>query len=385
MRTMHSVLKHGGLYWDKELAPASACEQRFRRVQQAVAESGDDAWLLFGDIERHGNLTYATNFLPRVRSALAFMLRQGQPILLANIGLRDVPATKIITWVEDMRPFGRLPKALTDLLEQQGLQKARIGTCGFDRLPLTEWEAIEKALPEVRWTGRDECLMQLRASKEAWEIDVLRRSSDIAAAALAIAPEVLRPGTTIRQAIAAIDRQVRRQGAEDARYLIGVGDGQLRPVDDRPLAAGDIITVYMTVEAQRYWAETTRTFVLGATESGLRDLFGQAQRALAAMAAAVRGGAPAADVARAARTVLGDALYRSAALYGLGHGIGLDADEDPILAETSTATFAEDATVAARVILRDVGRGVGLSQMLIARQNGAEPIDKAAPLVEIRP
>ena len=114
MRTLHSVLKHGGLYWDRSVASPGDCEARFRRVQKAVAASGDDAWLIFGDVERSGNIVYVSHFLPRVRSALVFVPRDGAPVLLANIGLRDVPAAKTITWIEEVRVFGRLPKEVID-------------------------------------------------------------------------------------------------------------------------------------------------------------------------------------------------------------------------------------------------------------------------------
>lgn len=385
MRTMHSVLKHGGLYWDRSVVPPDACDQRYARLQQAIAASGDDAWLLYGDIERHGNLTFATNFLPRVRSALCFVPRQGKPIFLANIGLRDVPAAKTITWVEDMRPFGRLPKALIDLLAERGLQSARLGTCGFDRsLPIAEWEAIEKGLPQATWTSRDEAITKLRGAKEDFEIAAIRRSAEIADSALRLAEGVLRPGVTMRQAIAAIDRKVRRRGAEDARYLIGFGAGSIRPVDDRPLAAGDILTLYVAVETQRYWAESTRSFVLGPAKAEMRDLFARGERALAAMHTVARAGVPAAELARAVRSALADEeLYRTATLYGLGHGIGLDAEEDPAITESNTSPLIENATLATRVILRRGDIGIGLSQILTIRAGRAEEIDKPASLVEM--
>jgi Xaa-Pro aminopeptidase len=386
MRTMHSILKHGGLYWDRALTTPEACEQRFKRVQQAVAQSGDDAWLVFGDIQRHGNLVFVSNFLPRVRSALVCVPREGAPTLLANIGLRDVPAAKTITWVDDVRAFGRLPKEVIGLIEQQGLKAGRIGTCGFDQsLPVTEWEAIEKGLPGVHWTARDETMAQLRASKADWEIAAMRRASDMAVSALALAPKLLRPGAELRKVIAAIDLAARRQGAEDTRYLIGFGGGALRPVDDRILAAGDVLTLYMTIEAQRYWAEAARTIVLGTADGKLRALFDQGAKAMAAMAAVTRAGSAVADVANAAKSALGDtALYRGAQTYGLGNGIGLDSDESPIIDETITGALVENAAVTTRIVVQKDGVGIGLSQTLVARAHGSEPITVPASLIEIQ-
>jgi Xaa-Pro aminopeptidase len=341
---------------------------------------------VFGDIQRHGNLVFVSNFLPRVRSALVFVPRTGAPTLLANIGLRDVPAAKTITWVDDVRPFGRLPKEIIGLIEQHGLKAGRIGTCGFDQsLPVTEWEAIEKGLPDVHWTARDEAMAQLRASKADWEIAAMRRASDMATSALALAPKLLRPGAELRKVIATLDLAARRQGAEDTRYLIGFGAGALRPVDDRILAAGDVMTLYMTIEAQRYWAETARTFVLGTADGKLRALFDRGAKAMTAMAAATRAGSAVADVANAAKSALGDAaLYRGAQIYGLGNGIGLDSDESPAIAETNTGALAENATVTTRIVVQKDGVGIGLSQTFVARAHGGETITAPATLIEIQ-
>lgn len=388
MRTMHSVLKRGGLYWDRDLLPATAYQARLERIQAAVAESGDEAWLLFGDVERHGNVVYATNFMPRVRSALAFVPRTGAPVLLANIGLRDVPAAKTITWIDDVRPFGRLPKDLIALIEETGLARAPIGVCGFEEsLPVADWTAIENGLPDVRWTDRGTRLRSLRASKEAWEVEAIRRAGAMAAAGLDLAPKVLRPGVSMRQAIAAIDRHVREMGAEDVRYLVASGPQagiSLRPVDDRVVASGETVMLSMTVQAQRYWAETACTFVLGKAPQALRDLHQAATAALAKARGAIRAGVATGTIVSALESTLPDpALVDVAGTYGVGHGIGLDSEEMPLVREGGTEAVAENATLALRVILHGNQHGVAVAQTVLARPNACTPINAATTLVEI--
>ncbi len=43
MRTMHPVLKRGGLFWDRELLPPACYAERLTRIRSPIAESGDDA------------------------------------------------------------------------------------------------------------------------------------------------------------------------------------------------------------------------------------------------------------------------------------------------------------------------------------------------------
>ena len=127
MRTLHSILKHGGLFWDQDLLPPENYTARYERIQETMRASGDDAWLVFGDVARYGNLTYLTNFLPRVRSAMAYLPREGAPVLYASIGLRDIPAAKTLTWVDEIRVFGRVPASVIKLIGDEGLAKGRIG------------------------------------------------------------------------------------------------------------------------------------------------------------------------------------------------------------------------------------------------------------------
>jgi len=357
-------------------------------IQAEIARSGDDAWLLFGDVERYGIVTFATNFIPRVRSALAFVPKSGTPVLLANIGLRDVPAAKTIAWVDDIRPFGRLPKDLIALIEKQGLSAAKIGLCGFEEsLPVADWTAIEAGLPKVRWSNRGALLWAMRASKESWEVEAIRRAAAMADEALKLAPEVFRPGVTMRQAIAVIDRHIRRAGAEDVHYLVASGPQTaigLRPVDDRALVAGDPIVVSVAVESQRYWAEAARTFVLGPASGTLKTLYAAATGALKAMRTATRVGVSTGEIAAAADRSLNDIkLSQVAASYGFGHGIGLDAEELPIVRAGGKEIVAQDAMMALRVVLTGKDCGVTVAQTVVVETGGCRPINDAALLIAL--
>jgi Xaa-Pro aminopeptidase len=190
---MHSVVKRGALYWDRDLCPASAFTNRIAAIQERITTHRDAAWLLVGDVIRHGPVVYATNFMPRVRSALVFIPANGAPTLFANISLRDVPAARLITDVEDIRPFSRLPKDLSSFIAERLPQGGVIGTCGVeDCLPANDWWAIDESLPLVEWAPRDGEIATMRAAKDAFEVAAIQRSMDLANLGLDAAPDLLR-------------------------------------------------------------------------------------------------------------------------------------------------------------------------------------------------
>ncbi len=375
MQTLHPVLKHGGLFSDWDLLPRPMFEDRYGRVQAAVAASGDDAWLIYGDAQRYGDVAYVSHFVPRLRSVLVLVPKTGKPDILCSIGSRDIPASKILTWFEEMRPYTRLPGEAVKLINDRGLAAARIGLVGTRvSLPIAEWNAIAKELPNVTWTERDGEYAALRRTKDAAEDLALRRSADAVAAAMREAAKALRPGRTVRAATAEIDRVLRFAAAEDIRILIENGSAGLRPPDERLLGADETVLLHVQVEIQRYWAQASQTFVLGTASEVQLALIERAQAALAAMQSALRGGVKAAAVAAAAKQALGDELFASAETYGLGSGIGLDAHEPPAIAIDSTETIPENGAVSLHVVLHAGGYGAVAGNTILVRNGAAAPL-----------
>ncbi|MDH3239459.1 MAG: M24 family metallopeptidase [Alphaproteobacteria bacterium] len=377
MRTLHSILKHGGLFWDRELLPPENYTARYGRIQETMRASGDDAWLVFGDVARYGNLTYLTNFLPRVRSAMAYLPREGAPVLYASIGLRDIPAAKTLTWVDEIRVFGRVPASVAQLITDEGLAKGRIGLVGFDEtMPVADWDAVAAALPDVDWQVRSGALDELRARKDTSEIAAMRAAGRTALTALEGANEALEPGTTMRQVFARLEGAARGLGAEDVRILAASGPQTgiaLGPIDDRVLEAGDPVMVHFAVERQRYWAEVGKTFTVGGAGGAADGLQGRAQSVLAAMEDAATPGASIADLAAVARAAIGDgSLAEGAASYGFAHGIGLDAEEYPLIASHDDAALAPGAALALRAVLHGEGTGAIAGRTVLIGDDGLE-------------
>lgn len=381
MQTVHPVLKHGGLFSDWDLLPRAMFEDRYARIQAAVAASGDDAWLIYGDAQRYGDVAYVSHFVPRLRSVLVLVPKSGKPDILCSIGSRDIPASKILTWFEEMRPYTRLPVEAVKLVKDRGLDNARIGLVGARiSLPIAEWDAIRTGLPGVTWTERDAEYAALRVTKDAAEDDALRRAAGAVGAAMHEAEHALQPGRTVREATARIDRAMRFAAAEDIRIMVAAGSAAgvaLRPADERVLQENDTVLLHVQCEVQRYWSQASRTFVLGRASDEQAALTAHAQAALTAMVAHVRGGARASDVAAAAKAALGDELFAVADEYGLGSGIGLDSHEPPAIALDSAETIPADGAISLHVVLHEDGHGAIAGGTVLVRDGVATLLEGA--------
>jgi Xaa-Pro aminopeptidase len=387
MRTMHPVLKRGALFWDRDMLPPACYAARFARIRSLIAEEGDDAWLLHGDVERYGPVAYFSNFLPRTRSAIALVPCRGDPAILVAVGPRDVPAARTLTWIEDVRPLGDPARQVCALIGEKGLAQARIGLVGIEEsLALPEWSEIAARLPEVQWRSRSAAAMGLRQAKDRFEQAALRRSARVVVHALDAVPRLIRPGMTARELAAGVDRQLRLGGAEDVRILIAAGahcGRSLRPAADDVLHRGGAVMLYVAGETQRYWAEGARTFVLGRASPMQQALARRAAAALAAMQAGMAPGALMADIHARAEAAVDDAELRASAnAYGYGHGIGLDAEEAPCVLAGSEERIVDGAALALRVIGHSGGQGIAMGHVVVAGADGVEALIEAPGVIE---
>ena len=78
--------------------------------------------MIYGDNYSFADLCYLTNYFPKVRGGIGIVPRSGPISLLLNIGSRDVPFAKSLTWVEDVRASGQLGRDGAEVLKEKGLR-----------------------------------------------------------------------------------------------------------------------------------------------------------------------------------------------------------------------------------------------------------------------
>jgi Xaa-Pro aminopeptidase len=356
METLHSVLKHGAMYSDWDAFPQSLFVERLAATRRAIRDAGDDAWIVYGDAQNYGEFAYLTHFLPRLRSSLVLITPDGAPILLTCVGSRDIPAMQVLTWITDIRPYWRLPEEMAQILADAGLTNARIGLVGVrDSMPIGDWDAIRRNVAGVHWTFRDAEFGEFR-TPDAATARAIRHAASVVDAGLRAATTFFRERPTFRAASAEVERVVRRLAAEDVRILVGGAPQsgyQLRPPDDAPILAEHAVPIVLACEVQRCWAEGAITIPGNAHRPQERMLAETAERVLSAMVATVAPKTRAASVWDAAMRSLDDPSLRAcAATYGMGHGIGLDANEEPEILADGAGSFASCAGVALHVVLQ---------------------------------
>jgi Xaa-Pro dipeptidase len=194
-------------------------------------------------------------------------------------------------------------------------------------------------------------IAQLRAVKDADEIEALTRACAITAEALAILAGEMRVGATEVALARRLEQLFGDLGAEDRAFdtIVGAGPHSAIPHHQpgrRPLAEGDLVVVDCGGRVDGYHADMTRTFVVGRDpEPWQAALHAAVEDAQSTATAAYRAGADARELDGIARSRLGEAGLGERFTHGLGHGVGLEIHEAPTVGPRSTGTIGADMVI----------------------------------------
>ena len=378
----HSVLKRGCSTWDPALVPQAEFQARLDAVRREMARRDLDALVIYGDNYSFADICYLTNYFPKVRGGIAIVPRDGAISMLLNIGSRDVPFAKTLTWVEDLRASNQVGGDGAKMIKEKGFEKAKVGLADSGHgFPLPQLEDMKNSLPGVSWQNCDDIVAPLRVAKTALELGAMSEAGRLLNDVCAGAAAFIKPGRKEYEVVADIDRLARDKGAEDIRIL--AGEHRLNPPSFKQAASlGSHWALYLAVQHERYWAEAGRTFILN-NDSKIQSAYDRAQAILAAMAKQLRPNGNVAAIDETARKELGE-FYAKAAVYGLANGIGLNQWEAPFLNESDAhevgamtvgaAMLNENMTVALRVAMENEGKIVLYGDSFQVTASGAKSL-----------
>jgi len=378
----HSVLKRGCSTWDPAQVPQAEFQARLDALRREMARRNLDALVIYGDNYSFGDLCYLTNYFPKVRGGIAIVPRDGAISMLLNIGSRDVPFAKTLTWVEDVRASNQVGSDGAKMIQEKGFETAKIGLADSGHgFPLPQLEDLRSALPSVNWQNCDDIVAPLRLTKTARELAAMDEAGRLLNEVYAGAAGFIKPGRKEYEIVADIDRLARDKGAEDIRIL--AGETRLNPPSFRQAASvGSHWALYLALQHERYWAEAGRTFIL-ADDAHRIASYKRAQEVVASMAKQIKPNGAMAAVDETARRELGE-CYANAALYGLANGLGLNQWEAPFLndsdarevgaATVGATTLTENMTLALRAIIQSEGKIVLYGDSFQVTTGGAKPL-----------
>jgi Xaa-Pro dipeptidase len=369
-------------------------ERRLTAFQQALRAAAIDCALLI----EASDLVYLTGVMA---DAHLLVPADGDPILLVRRSLERVQADSPL---EDVRPFRSL-KELPPLLTDLGAR--RIGL-ELDVLPAARYLRYRDLLPDAELVDVSDVLAGVRAVKSTWELTMIGKAAEQVAAAFAAAPALVVEQPTDRAIQIELEHLMRRAGHQGPLRFRGLNgqmfygavlagpDGAIAPWADTPLGGpgpsaavgkgpggweirdGDAVTVDLVGGWEGYLADATRTFFRGTPNPQLAEALAVCEAILAALEELMVPGTPAEQLYLRGLELATDAGFGDhwmghgpGRVRFVGHGVGLEINERPFLAQGFSDPLAFGNVIAVEPKLVFPGLGaVGVENTYAVDRDG---------------
>jgi len=261
-------------------------------------------------------------------------------------------------------------------VQRLGIEAQAVTLAGLDRLRAAAGE-IETSTPE--FVPLDAPVEALRTIKDDSELALLATACAISDRALNDLFETVAVGRSERDLAHELEHRMFVHGAEAPAFATIVAGGPHSAIPhhqptQRPLERGDLLKIDFGARVGGYHADITRTVIVGsppaAWQQEIHDLVATAQRA---GRDALAPGAHAKDVDAAARAVIEAADHGADFPHGLGHGVGLEIHEAPMMGVTATGRLHDRVPVTVEPGVYLPGRGgVRIEDTLVVRHGAPQ-------------
>ena len=182
--------------------------------------------------------------------------------------------------------------------------------------------------------------------------------------------------------------------AQDTIAAAGNDSSQPHNVGSGPIKAGEpiVIDIFPRMDKTGYWGDMTRTFVKGQAPETVKKAYIAVKEAKEKTKELIKVGGNPSEAHNLAVNILNEHGFKTGIedgeyygfFHSLGHGVGLDIHESPLIGARTTEPFKMNSvvTVEPGVYYSDWG-GVRLEDMVIVKDDGIECITGYPEVLEI--
>lgn len=261
-------------------------------------------------------------------------------------------------------------------------------TLGIENtIPVAVFDKIKKGV-KTRFKKTHNLVKQVRAIKEPAEVAILRHASHIADKALDRALKQLRTGMTEAELGGIIELEMRKRAAAAAfETIVCFGPNASRPhhiPGKRKLRANDTILIDFGAKYNGYNSDKTRCFAVGKVKREFQKAYAAVALAQQTAIDLIAEGVKAKDIDAAARKVIAEAGFPVFG-HSLGHGLGLEVHELPVLFSKSKDILKAGQVVTVEPGIYLPGRfGIRIEDDVLVTKTGSQIITRTKTSPSLR-
>lgn len=382
-----------------ETVPKSEIDHRIKNFQSALEEMNlDGAFIL-----QNTDLFY---FSGTIQTSTLFIPRQGEPILMVQKGFKRARQESPLNQI--LPVTGR--RQIKKVMKEFGFLTLRWIGLEMDVLPVNLYFRYQQAFPEYRWFDVSRTIQRLRMIKTPYEIEQIRSAARILHRGYMEIKGIIREGMTELEIDGHLALIARREGHMGilrmrgwnqemtyAHVLSGESGATISFLDSphggrgntpamaqgasfRRIERNEPIGIDYGVGINGYLADQFRTFVIGDLPSDLEKAHQCSLEIHHLFLKEAKPDISSSDLYRMAlRKVEREGLTEYFMGFGegkvkfIGHGIGLEIDEQPIIGSRSTQKLLPGMVIAMEPKFVFPGKGVvGIEDDYLVTSRGVE-------------
>ncbi len=316
------------------------------------------------------------------RPTLFILNAQGKAAMI----LPELEVLKIKATLPDMECFtyndnpGIWGTVINTAFAGYQLSSPRIGI-EPNRMRYMELNFIQQSLKAPQFTSAEPIISSMRIQKDQSEIERMRIAVDIAQQALKNTLPLIKTGMSEKRIAAELTINMLRAGSDPELPfppIVSSGPNSANPhaePSDRKVQAGDTVVIDWGASHQGYFSDLTRTIALGTLDEELYKIYETVKHANQAGRDTAKPGIPAGDVDLAGRNVIVEAGYGQQFTHRIGHGLGLEAHEEPYMFSENGVILTPGMTFTIEPGIYLPGKGgVRIEDDIVITEDGCESL-----------
>jgi len=383
---------------EMKLTPKSEIDSRIAKLQERLTNQALDATIVL----LNSDMFYFTG---TVQTSYLYVPASGEPVLMIKKSLRrgkdESPLTNIV-------PINS-PKEIPGILAQFNYTCFNKIGLELDVLPMNLYKMYQKVFPNTEFSDISPAIREIRAIKSPYEIDLLRDALAVIDKAHLAVPFFLREGMLEIELAALFEAEMRKRGysgcckmrAFNQDFFYGTtctgSNGVIPCYFDGPVGGSgvaathphgagwkkvkrnEVIFIDYTCVVHGYTGDQTRIFAIGELTPRMVKAFEDAQFINSELIKCIKSGTPAEEpyilaVKLAEEMGYKDNFmgYKEDKVKFVGHGIGLELDEFPILAKGVKTPIMPGMTFALEPKFVFPEGAIGTENSFVMTENGPE-------------
>ena len=353
---------------------------RFEQVQQSLQKKGIDCLALIPG----SNLRWLTgmDFHLMERALILFIPAEQEPVVVIPVLEKikwDAQASfqaRSFAWEDAQGPQEAVHQAIRAL--PTGLKTLAVeDLC----MRVMEYRLVKGNLPEIEIVQAEEIMAPLRVCKDAGEITAIRKAVRTCEAALEEVSSGIVPDMTERQIASRLSSALLLHGGESIPFEPQVLSGPRSALPhggptERRIMQGDFLLFDFVTKIDGYFADLTRTFVVGREpDKRQQQIYQAVLNANQAGRESIAPGLTCESVDMAARSVIESAGFGKNFVHRTGHGLGLEVHEPPYLVagDKMQLQTGMTATIEPGIYIEGWG-GVRIEDDMVVSEQGGESL-----------